>query len=182
MSKDVIAYPYAKAAFEYAKETAGVPIWKAFVEKFSMFFQAPEVIEYIGKPSVVGHSVFKLWDAFLDVFPEFKNQLAFENFFKILAEAGRLGIIGNIHGAFEELCLEESALVEALVTSARALTSDQKNQIKASLKTKFTQDVELICEEDPSLIAGLRISVGDWVFDNSLKGRFERLKSAINND
>jgi F-type H+-transporting ATPase subunit delta len=183
MSKDRIAYPYAKAAFEYAKEHSTLTDWKAFLEKLAFFFQVPEVLEYLTRPSVLRSNPLNLWDIFLEIKPEIKKDsayLAYQNFFKILIESDRLGVVQYIHEVFNELCLDEAQLISALVISANSLSQAQKNQIQTALKIKFTHDVDLVCQEDPALMAGLRIKVGDWVFDNSLQGRFERLKSAIN--
>lgn len=56
----------------------------------------------------------------------------------------------------------------------------QKKRIKKYLKKKYDADsVELILKQDHSLIGGFVIKVQDYVIDNSLKGKLEKMKQDL---
>ena len=42
--------------------------------------------------------------------------------------------------------------------------------------------MELEVEEDPDLLGGVSVRLGDWVLDGSLRGQLEGIKEAIGGD
>ena len=51
--------------------------------------------------------------------------------------------------------------------------------IRDGLRRRFGREVEIETELDPSLIGGAIIDAGDVVIDGSLRGKLERLQSAL---
>jgi F-type H+-transporting ATPase subunit b len=62
---------------------------------------------------------------------------------------------------------------EAKVTSAFALNQKQKLALAAKIKEKLGYEVTLIEEKDPSIIAGLVVSIGGLFLDGSLKFKIQ---------
>ncbi|MCW8855306.1 MAG: F0F1 ATP synthase subunit delta [Gammaproteobacteria bacterium] len=50
-----------------------------------------------------------------------------------------------------------------MVTSAYALSDEQRQQLESSLSTLCKQPLQLRYQQDPELLAGLRIVIGAWV-------------------
>jgi F-type H+-transporting ATPase subunit delta len=68
---------------------------------------------------------------------------------------------------------------QATVTSAVTLTENEKSTVVAIIEKIVGHPVELICQVNQDLLGGMRISVGDWVLDTSLKKQLEKLRSYL---
>jgi len=67
----------------------------------------------------------------------------------------------------------------ARVFSARALDSESQRQLVASLATLTGKSVELQIAEDPSLLGGVLVEIGDLRLDATTKGRLENLRDSV---
>jgi len=65
------------------------------------------------------------------------------------------------------------------VVSAAALTEAQLSALKAALSKKTGGPVEISLSTDPSLIGGLRISLGGYVIDGSVKKQLSDMKDSL---
>jgi F-type H+-transporting ATPase subunit delta len=103
------------------------------------------------------------------------------NFLKTLAENRRLGLLPEIAAMYEQLRAEVENIADVQVTSAVPLDEAQRQRLTTALKKRLNRDVRLHCDVDASLVGGAVVRSGDLVIDGSLKGRLERLASAITN-
>lgn len=65
----------------------------------------------------------------------------------------------------------------ATVEYVGVLTSELKTQLEEKIVKLFPESATLEFVENPKLIAGLRISFRDQVYDDSVVGRFGKLRS-----
>jgi len=56
-----------------------------------------------------------------------------------------------------------------IISSAYALSGDQRGQLEQKLRALSKQSVKIIYEQSPQLLAGLRIAVGPWVLRINLQ-------------
>ncbi len=68
---------------------------------------------------------------------------------------------------------------EILVTSAVPLKPEELSDLTAILKGKFGGTQHIHETTDPGILGGLIITVGDWTFDASVKGKIARLKQSL---
>ena len=68
---------------------------------------------------------------------------------------------------------------DAQVTSARALSDAEVNELKAILKSKLGRDARLDAKVDPSLLGGLVVKVGSRMIDSSLRTKLDGLRAAM---
>jgi F-type H+-transporting ATPase subunit delta len=59
------------------------------------------------------------------------------------------------------------------------LTAEQSAKLSAALAKRLQRTVRLHAETDPTLIGGAIVRAGDFVVDGSLRGRVERLGTAM---
>ena len=69
--------------------------------------------------------------------------------------------------------------MEAVITSAAALSDAEKTKIQKSLENRYQRKVRLTCQLDPSLMAGLVIKIGDDIIDASVRSKLTRLAEAL---
>lgn len=67
-----------------------------------------------------------------------------------------------------------------IVMSASKITTSQQNSIENALKKEF-KILETKSEINPSILGGVKVKIGDIIFDNSLKAKLNQVVQAINN-
>lgn len=169
-----IARPYAKAAFDFAVEHQAVEAWEEMLS-FAALVSENESM----KPLLNGSlSSDKLADLFIKVCGE-QVDVNGQNLIKVMAENNRLGVLPAVAQQFVEYRLEWAKEVEATVTSATELTTEQVQQISVSLEKRLARKVKLNCSVDTGLIAGVIIKAGDLVIDGSVRGKLNRLSDKL---
>lgn len=85
----------------------------------------------------------------------------------------------GVLGALRRLVRIEADRRKATVESAVELDAASRERIAASLAAQYDTELSITYQTVPSLLGGLRIRVGDDVFDGSVKGRLDRFAGAI---
>lgn len=167
-----LARPYARAAFAIAREDGQAAQWSDALGFAARVAADPQVAALLVHPSLTHEHAVTL------LAPEGAGD-KFAGFLSLLADNGRLGVLPEISGMYEDLRAEDEHVVLAKVTSAAELPEAEVQQIRDALKRRFGREVQVETAVDESLIGGAVISAGDVVIDGSLKGKLERLQSAL---
>jgi F-type H+-transporting ATPase subunit delta len=101
------------------------------------------------------------------------------NFLQLLARNRRLFALRNMIIGFRKLSAEYRGEVTAYVTSAVALSAEQRDELKATLKAKTGKTVTLIESVDPAILGGLVVTVGSRMVDSSIRTKLNTLKIAM---
>nr|WP_313063150.1 MULTISPECIES: F0F1 ATP synthase subunit delta [unclassified Moraxella] len=192
-----LARPYAKAAFDYAKEHHAVNEWQDYLNVMNAIVSDKAFADYINNPAVAAQAkVATLKDLYNQSSPEDSNTVfktlstaieggaqadsnAFVNFLTQLAEQDRLALLPSINERFGLLKAADAKEVHAYVTSAYPLTQVQEQLIENRLATSLGAKVVLHVNVDPALLAGVTIKVGDKVIDDSVRGKLKQLKTQL---
>lgn len=192
-----LARPYAKAAFDYAKEHHAVNEWQDYLNVMNAIVSDKAFADYINNPAVAAQAkVATLKDLYNQSSPEDSNTVfktlstaieggaqadsnAFVNFLTQLAEQDRLALLPSINERFGLLKAADAKEVHAYVTSAYPLTQVQEQLIEHRLATSLGAKVVLHVNVEPALIAGVTIKVGDKVIDDSVRGKLKQLKTQL---
>ncbi len=169
-----LARPYARAAFATARDTEAYVAWSDALGFAARVAADPQVASLLGNPRLTDADAVTLLSP-----AEQAGDGNFARFLALLADNRRLVLLPEIAGLYEDLRAEAEHVVKATVTSATALDAPQLESIRAALRRRFGREVELETAVDPGLIGGAVIVAGDVVIDGSLKGKLERLRSAL---
>ena len=101
------------------------------------------------------------------------------NFLGVLLQNERMPLLGDMVEAFEQLVNERLGVVVAEISSARALGDAEKQELDRALRTRTGKQVQMSFSLDPSLIAGVLARVGSTIYDGSVRGQLERLRSEL---
>jgi F-type H+-transporting ATPase subunit delta len=85
----------------------------------------------------------------------------------------------GILAALQRLVRLDLAKREVLIESASALDEVTRQRVVAGLAKQYGPDLSVSYQTTPDLLGGLRIRVGNDVFDGSVKGRLDRLAAAF---
>ncbi len=92
------------------------------------------------------------------------------------------GTTRDLVGSYEwlvDLAAEERGRRVAQVRSAVALSEEERRELARVLSPLVSREVEVRVIEDPTVIGGVLVSVGDLLVDGTVRLRFERLREAI---
>jgi len=167
-----LARPYARAAFGIARDAGDLAGWSNALGFAARVAADPQVAALLGHPRLGGD------DAVTLLAPD-GAAATFADFVRLLQDNGRLALMPEIAALFEGLRAEAEQVVRARVTSASALPASELDGIKAALRKRFGSEVEVETAVDESLIGGALIDAGDVVIDGSLRGKLQRLQSAL---
>ena len=137
-----------------------------------IFSRSPEFESTLSSPRVsIGEK-----ETMLDrVFSASVSELLL-TFLKVVGKHGRLDCLRHIRTAARQKLNEMRNRVAVQVTTASALSDDQRHTIQDQLQRKMSCDVDLDCRIDESILGGIVIRVGDTVFDSSVSNRLDKIK------
>lgn len=203
-----LARPYAKAAFDYAKEHNAINEWEDFLliassivrdEAFASFLNNPAIsatqkttvlMDIYTSQSALGSSLAKNLQnvssqgvdvsAVTQVLSGInKPSVALNNFATQLSEHDRLALLPEISTLYSKLKSQELKQVDAYVTSAYPLTEAQRKTLQERLAISTGSIVILHEKVDPELLGGATIKVGDKFTDGSVRGKLKQLKTQL---
>lgn len=171
-----VARPYAKAAFEVAREQGQVAEWANMLSVLASVTREPKLAVALGNPAF---SAAEKASALAEVCAEVTTEQG-KAFLLSLAENKRLTLLPAVSELFQQFKLNFEKAVNVEFTSAFELTAEQSQALAASLAKKLDRSVNLTSETDASLIGGVVIRTGDLIIDGSVRGKLAKLAEAIN--
>jgi F-type H+-transporting ATPase subunit delta len=170
-----IARPYAKAAFEYARDANDFAGWSLALARAAEIVADPRVAALTKSPQWSAADVVGL---ITDVAGASLNA-GMENFVRVLAENHRLLLLPEIAAHYEEFRSAVENTVDVEVVSAVKLDAAQSGKLSAALAKRLKRNVRMKNSVDATLLGGAVLRAGDLVIDGSLKGRLERLATEL---
>ncbi|RUR30127.1 F0F1 ATP synthase subunit delta [Vreelandella andesensis] len=169
-----VARPYAKAAFEYARDHEAFDSWSQALGFLSAAVANSDVRRLLGSPKLENDKKVALLSDMLS-----EKQEGLTRFLDTLADQGRLLALPFIAEQFEYLRAEHEQRVEVTVTSAYKLTAAQQTKLANALKKRLNREISITTQVDKTLIGGVILRAGDTVIDGSVRGRLNRLSEAL---
>jgi F-type H+-transporting ATPase subunit delta len=169
-----IARPYAEALFRVAR-TGDLAIWSDLMSELAQVGGHPDVKAFANNPKLTDQQIAETFQSLLksNLGPEAKN------FIQMLVENGRLTLLPEIGTQFQALKNAQEGSADAEITSAFALSDAQVTDLVATLEKKFGRKLNPTVTVDPSLIGGVRVSVGDEVLDTSVRTKLQQMHAAL---
>jgi F-type H+-transporting ATPase subunit delta len=101
------------------------------------------------------------------------------NFLYTLLKNGDIDQLGAVLENLEQMSRGGPQVQVAHVTTAVALSNEEKEQFRQKLRTQYGATLELAFRVDPSIIGGAIVQVGDKVIDGSVATRLEAMNNAL---
>lgn len=101
------------------------------------------------------------------------------NLVLMLAQQGRVSLLPAVTSEYVRRLQAERGIVTATVTSAVPLQDPEVAALRSRLEAMTGATVDLTTAQDPELIGGLTVRVGDRLIDASVRGRLERLREQL---
>jgi len=114
-----------------------------------------------------------------EIVKAFEMSGALETFLGLLIERRRVHYFHLIIDAFQEFVDEEKGVVKAIVKTAVPLPDDLSEKVKDLLAKVAGKQVVVQVKEDPEIIGGIIVRIGDTVWDGSIRSQLQALKQSI---
>ncbi len=170
-----IARPYAEAAFALAKQRDELSKWSNMLSLLASVYNDPQVQSAIASPTVTRADVESLM---LAVCGERIDGNA-RNLVQLLVRNGRLAALEEIRRLYDHLKSEDEGVVEAQIFSAFPLEDQQLEHIVSLLSKRYQKNINPNVNVDSDLIGGIKVQVGDKVWDASVRGRLNEMATAL---
>jgi F-type H+-transporting ATPase subunit delta len=168
-----IARPYAEALYKSARsDLNGASLW---LDALAAVAGNAQLLQFAHSPKVTDQQVF---DVMADVAKEPLPENG-KNFLSAVIENGRVAALPEIAAQFRALKNAQSGSSDAVVYSAFPIPASALGDVAGTLEKRFGRKLNVTVQEDPSLIGGIRVVVGDEVLDTSVKARLEQMKVAL---
>jgi F-type H+-transporting ATPase subunit delta len=103
----------------------------------------------------------------------------FHRFLLVLNDHDRLELIRPIRWALHELDDERARRLRVHVYSAIPLNDDFQARIRTAVHDAFNLEPVLVLHVDPTLLGGLKIRIGDRVYDATVRTRIDNLRNQL---
>lgn len=172
-----IAGRYAQALFDLSQSGGGLDALAKDVETLSAALdESPDLHRLITSP-IYSRGDQKRAIAALAGPMELDRLTA--NTLGLMAENRRLFVLPQFLRALRERIAEAKGQLTADVTSAVALTDDQRWRLAETLGKQLGKDIQLNATVDEGLIGGLVVKVGSTMIDTSVRAKLARLQNAM---
>jgi len=175
-SLTTLARPYAKAAFELARNDDNLAAWDELLASSATVTADEGMARWLQSPYSSAEKAVEIIVEAIggDV------DLRFQGYLGVLEDNDRLSLCGEISRLFQQLRADAEKRLQVRVVSAVGLQETQVERIRSALAKRFDREISLENEVDSDVLGGAIIYAGDQVIDGSLLGRLKRLEASLN--
>ncbi len=141
--------------------------------------KSPAFGSFMTSPTVARDEKAKQLAGLLD-----EKQFSFltRNTFLTLAANGRLSDVEKVVGAYTELMEASRGAIKVVVTSAEALPKKKQETITNAVMSMVGKNAKVTMEmkQDPAILGGLQVLIGDRFMDLSVNSRVQSLTQTLN--
>lgn len=176
MSDFVVAKRYAKALYDSAQAAGDAERVNEELQATAEVYEREQDFRAVmSHPAIATEA--KL--AFLkDVFGEGLSELMYSTL-QLLVERGRFSVLPSLQQAYANIADERAGRAKARVYSAQGLTDTDREAISAQFSKLTGKQISVENIIDPSLIGGIRVRIGDRLYEGSVAGKLEQLRNQL---
>jgi len=175
MLTESIARRYAKALFDAALSDKKLEVVDSELKGFIHTLDEDPRSEAIWNSSQMPNENKK---QFLEKSFPGLSRLLF-NFLFVLIDKHREKILPKVKEEFEGYLLLHNNQVHVEVRAAVPVPPAIQSELKENLSQKLGKRVELLMSQDPSLLGGMVIQIGDRIIDSSLRTKLQGLHEEL---
>ncbi|MFB3926444.1 MAG: ATP synthase F1 subunit delta [Syntrophales bacterium] len=177
MIKNSVAKPYAQALFDISREENKYREYYDELNRFSSLLKEnPDLKEFFANPifdrdekKAVVTEVLKRTDVSATI----------ANFLRLLVDKGRISILDDIEEHYRELIDQVLKKVRIDIKTAFPLTDGLYADLKKTLEEMTGKAVEMSIHEDPLLLGGIVVKIGDTLYDGSIRSQLNHIRELL---
>ena len=103
----------------------------------------------------------------------------YHHFILILIHKGRLSFLKKIREALHEIQLNSEGIVLGTCVVATPISDEQLKRLTQTLNQKLQKTIHLQVSVDPSLVAGMKVTVKGVTYDGTFRSQLQNLQDQI---
>jgi|SRR5699024_1153464 len=173
---EVIARRYAEALFQLGKEKKTSDVYLEECHVIRDVFQNDERLNtFLTHPGV---TAAKKEQFLKDILGGVSQDVL--NTIKLLVARHRTAMIPDVMTAYIHLDNDDKGILQGYVYSARALSDSNIQKLEETFARRFGKnEMQLENIVDPTVIGGIKLRVGNTVYDGSIKTKLHRIERNI---
>lgn len=173
-----VSISYAKALYEAAKDSK---LSGEMIDQLEA--QMDQLSDILAKSKDVKIALFSPLTSVKEkvaLLEELSKQLKLSplatQFFNLLARKGRLSLLQEVRDAFSSVRLASEGGVSGQVVAAESMSDSDLNILVKAFSQKLGKKVAFRVSTDPSLLAGMKVTVNGVTYDGSLRSQIQKLR------
>lgn len=172
-----IAKRYARAFFEIAGEEARYEEFYRELGRFSAVLRENKKLsEFLDNPIFAQTAKKAVMESVLE---KIRVSPLTANFLKLLIDKRRIDILPDIEGCYRELMNSALKKIQVKVKTAFPLTAELSDRLQTQLERMTGRKVEMAILEDPELLGGIVVRVGDTLYDGSIRTQLNNIRNML---
>ena len=168
---------YARALFEVSKEAGELEKIEADIKNFqSLHDSSVEFKNFIENPTNTIEVQNKILNSLSEKLSFSKN---LKNFFLLLIKKRRIFFVKKIVESFLRLCSKKRGEIKASLISSKELSTSELENISKELSTSIGSTIKFDYKTDQELIGGLKLQLGSFMIDTSIKNKLRKYEQAM---
>ena len=165
---------YAAGAFQLASEEGSIDRWRHEIARLEELLGDEVLVAAFQNPAVDANRRMELAKLLA---PELRPQT--KNFLRLIVEHQRTRDMPAIRREFDRLADEAAGIIHVTMTTAIPLNESDRSGYRQALARKLGRQVALEFREDPGMLGGAMVLIGDHLVDGSVRTQLERLRQAL---
>ena len=171
---------YSRALFEVATEANEIDKVETDIKNFQILFNSSfEVKNFIKNPTQSINTQNEVINILSDKLSFSKN---LKNFLLLLIEKRRIFFIKKIFESFLRLCSKKRGEVKASLVSSKELSQIELEKISQDLSKSMDSSIKFDYKVDEKLIGGLKLQLGSFMIDTSIKNKLKKYEQTMLED
>ena len=168
---------YSRALFEVSKETGELEKVESDIKNFQLLLNSSkEIKNFIKDPTQnFGQQINMI--NFLSEKLRFSKNL--KNFFLLLIDKRRIFFIEKITESFLRLCSQKRGEIKASLISSKELSESELKIISKDLSNSIGSNLKFDYKVNKELIGGLKLQLGSFMIDTSIKNKLKKYEQAM---
>ena len=168
---------YSRALFEVSKHANELEKVEADVNIFQLLLNSSyEIKNFIKDPTQNTTEQGKVINLLAEKL-EFSKNL--KNFFLLLIEKRRIFFVKKIFESFLKLCSRKRGEVKASLISSKELSQPELEKIRKDLSFTMGSTLKFEYILDKELIGGLKLQLGSFMIDTSIKNKLKKYEQKM---
>ena len=168
---------YSRALFEVSKESNDlIDVEKGINSFYSLLKSSPDLKNFFKNPT----ESFKKQNDVINLLGEkleFPNNL--KNFFLLLIEKRRIFYVQKISESFLKLCSKKRGEIKASLISSKELSKSELDEVSKDLSAAMRSTLKFDYKVDKELIGGLKLQLGSFMIDTSIKSKLKKYEQVM---
>ena len=168
---------YSRALFEVAKEAGDLEKVETDIKVFkSLLENSPELKNFFSNPSQSINNQNNVNNLLSEKLNFSKN---LKNFFSLLIEKRRIFFVSKIIDSFLKLCSRKRGELKASLISSKELSDSELESISKDLSSSMGSIIKFDYKIDRELIGGLKLQLGSFMIDTSIKNKLKKFEQQM---